>query len=78
MHTIKLNIPDTIYPEIMSLLKNYPNASIVEDNVKPDFIVSSMDEAQKRIEIARESVKKGECIEEKEFWEEMDNHISKL
>lgn len=75
MHTIKLNIPDTIYPEIMTLLKNYPNASIVEDSIKPDFMVSSMNEAKKRIGTARESIKKGEYIEEKKFWEEMDGHI---
>jgi hypothetical protein len=40
MHTIKLNIPDIIYPEIMSLLKKYPNVDIVEDKLSPDFIVS--------------------------------------
>ncbi len=78
MHTIKLNIPDTIYSEIISLLKKYPNASIVEESVKPDFIVSSMDEAKKRIETARSSIQKGEYIEEKQFWEEIDEHITKL
>jgi len=78
MHTIKLNVPDTIYPEIMTLLKNYPNASIIEDSVKPDFIVSNMDEVKKRIETARESIQKGEYIEEKQFWEEIDEHIAKL
>lgn len=78
MHTIKLNIPDISYPEIMSLLKKYPNAFIVEESVKYDFIVSSMDEAKKRIETARSSIQKGEYIEEKQFWEEIDEYIVKL
>lgn len=72
MHTIKLNIPDFIYPEIMSLLKKYPNANIVEDSVNPDFIVSNMDEAKRRVQEARKS---DNFIEEKQFWEEIDKNI---
>lgn len=58
MHTIKLNIPDTIYSEIMLLLKKYPNASIVEESVNPDFIVSSMDEAKKELKLHETQYKK--------------------
>ncbi|MGE4455433.1 MAG: hypothetical protein AB7E13_00685 [Arcobacteraceae bacterium] len=76
MHSIRLNIPDLIYSDLMSFLKKYPNSDsyIVTDEVKPDFIVSSIEEARQRVEEARG----GEFIEEKEFWKEIDEHISKI
>lgn len=75
MHTLKLNIPDIIYPEIISFLNKYPSISIDKNSIIPDFIVSDIDEAKKRVETARNQNK---FIEEKDFWNEIDEHISKI
>ncbi|OHD97694.1 MAG: hypothetical protein A3E21_06670 [Sulfurimonas sp. RIFCSPHIGHO2_12_FULL_36_9] len=80
MHTLKLNVPDSIYVELMSFLKKYPNLNsyIVEDENKPDFTLSSIEEVRKRVEKARASIANGNYIEENQFWSEVDKHINKL
>lgn len=75
MHTLKLTIPDVVYPEIISFLKKYPSVSIDKNSLNADFVVSNLDEAKKRVEMARNQ---NIFIEEKEFWNEIDEHISKI
>ncbi|MDX9814408.1 MAG: hypothetical protein WC144_01515 [Sulfurimonas sp.] len=44
MHTLRLSIPDTIYPEIISFLKRYPTINIDTNNIKEYGIKIVMDE----------------------------------
>ncbi|MDX9813391.1 MAG: hypothetical protein RBS91_01845 [Sulfurimonadaceae bacterium] len=75
MHTLRLSIPDTIYPEIISFLKRYPTINIDRTNQASDFTASNIDEVKSRINRAR---KEKNFIEEERFWEEIDEHISKI
>ena len=78
LHTLKLNVTDSIYADIISLLQKYPNseAYIIQDENESDFILNDKDEAKQRIERARKSIAQGNYIEEDTFWSQMDNHIN--
>ena len=54
LHTLKLNVTDSIYADIISLLQKYPNseAYIIQDENESDFILNNKDEAKQRIERA--------------------------
>lgn len=79
LHTLKLNVTDSIYADIISFLKKYPNseAYIIQDEKESDFILNDKDEAKQRIERARKSISQGNYIEEDTFWSQIDNHINK-
>ncbi len=54
----------------MSFLKKYPNLNfyIVEDENKPDFTLSSIEEVRKRVKKTRASIANGNYIEENQVW----------
>ena len=51
MHTLKLEVNESIYSQVLSFINQFQNSeiSIVEDEVKNDFMVSSIDEVRRRV-----------------------------
>jgi|GEM_PF-1770291 len=76
MHRLTLNISDSSYEDILSLLKSYKeDIEIIEEGVTPDFIVKSLDEAKKRVYNAE---KNGNYTAHEVFCEEIDQFTNSL
>lgn len=58
-------------------LQNLLKLDDIEKSSVPQFIVMDKEEAKKRIDKARQAVKNGEYIEEKQFWEEIEEGNNK-
>jgi hypothetical protein len=72
MHSLRLNVTDSYFPELLSLINNHPSdISIVEETQNPGFIVSSINEVRQRVTIAEE---RGNFSSHNDFW----NNIDKL
>lgn len=77
MHTIKLNIDDSIYTQFLSFVNQFKNneVSIVEDNLKEDFIVSSADEVRARVLKAETNA---QYSSDNDFWNDIDKKIESM
>ena len=74
MHTVKLNIDDSIYTQFLSFINQFQSneVSIIENNVKEDFIVTSAHDVRERILKAELNAN---YISEDMFWDNIDNKI---
>ena len=77
MHTLKLEVNESIYSQVLSFINQFQNSeiSIVEDEVKNDFMVSSIDEVRRRVMSAESN---GNYIDSHTFWSDVDKKIEAL
>ena len=77
MHTLKLEVNESIYSQVLSFINQFQNSeiSIVEDEVKNDFMVSSIDEVRRRVMSAESN---GNYIDSHTFWSDVDKMIEAL
>lgn len=79
MHSLKVNIPDALFPQVVSCLRQFSSSGVEFEEFKDSgFIISNIDEAKERIKEARASIQKGHFIEEDAFWMSVDKHLDAL
>lgn len=79
MHSLKINIPDALFPQVVSYLKQFSSSGVeFEELEDSDFMISSIDEARERVKEARSSIQKGHFVEEDRFWMSVDKHLNTL
>jgi hypothetical protein len=49
MHTIKINISDTLYTDVIAFLHKLPQSELTIEEVEQPFLVNSIAEAKSRI-----------------------------
>lgn len=76
MHSLRLDVPDNLFPQIVSYLNQYSSDELyfVEDS-KPSFVVNTLDDAKERILRAE---KNNTYIEHNDFWNEIDEYTQSL
>ncbi|QOY52501.1 hypothetical protein [Candidatus Sulfurimonas baltica] len=77
MHTMKLQVNETIYSQVLSFINQFQTneLSLVEDTKQEDYIVSSIEEVQKRVFDAESN---GNYISADTFFSDMDKKIEAL
>jgi len=77
MHTMKLEVNESIYSQVLSFINQFQKneVSIVEDTQQQGYIVSSLEEVQKRVFKAESNDK---YISADEFFSDMDKKIEAL
>jgi len=77
MHTMKLQINDSIYSQVLSFINQFKtnDLNIIEDTQQEDYIVSSIEEVQRRVQDAE---KNGNYISADDFFSNMDKRIEAL
>ena len=77
MHSLTLNIDDSVYSQFLSLIKQFKKdeVNIVEDKTQENFVVSSADDVQKRIADAE---KNNNFTSHDNFWSNIDNKLQDL
>lgn len=77
MHTMKLKVNESIYSQVLSFINQFQTSevSIVEDIQQQDYIVSSVEEVQRRVFNAESN---GNYIPADEFFSDMDKKIEAL
>ena len=77
MHTMKLQVNESIYSQVLSFINQFQTNEInlVEDKRQENYIVSSIEEVQRRV-LNAES--KGNYISVNKFFSDMDTKIEKL
>ncbi|WP_457743483.1 hypothetical protein [Sulfurimonas sp.] len=77
MHTIKLQVNDSIYSQVLSFISQFQTneISLVEDRKEEDYIVSSVEEVQKRVFKAEQN---SNFVSVDTFFSDMDKKIEAL
>ncbi|PHQ64918.1 MAG: hypothetical protein COB99_06920 [Sulfurimonas sp.] len=77
MHSLRLDIDNSVYSQFLSFVKQFKKdeVSIVEDKVREDFILSSLEDVQKRITDAE---KNNNFSSHEDFWSEIDSKTQDL
>ena len=77
MHSLRLDVDNSVYAQFLSFVKQFKQdeVSIVEDRVREDFLVSSVEEVQKRVADAEQN---GNFTSHEEFWSEIDKKVKDL
>ena len=77
MHTMKLQINDSIYSQVLSFINQFKtnDLNIIEDTQQEDYVVSSIEEVQRRVQDAE---KNGNYILADDFFSNMDKRIEAL
>ena len=77
MHTMKLEVNESIYSQVLSFINKFQTneLSLVEDTKQEDYIVSSVEEVQRRVLHAEAN---GNYISADEFFSDMDKKIEAL
>lgn len=77
MHTLKLQVNESIYSQVLSFINQFQNNEInlIEDTKQEDYIVSSIKEVQKRVHKAESNAN---YISADKFWADMDKKIEAL
>ncbi len=77
MHTMKLQVNESIYSQVLSFINQFQTneLSLVEDTHEEDYIVSSVEEVQRRVLHAEVN---GNYISADEFFLDMDKKIETL
>ncbi len=77
MHTMKLQVNESIYSQVLSFINQFQASelSLVEDTKQEDYIVSSVEEVQRRVLKAEENAN---YISADEFFSDMDKKIEAL
>ena len=77
MHSLKLNIDDSVYTQFLSFVNKFKDneVSVIEDKVREDFVVSSVDEVRKRVLSAESNA---EYTSSDDFWSDIDKKIEAM
>ncbi len=77
MHTMKLQVNESIYSQVLSFINQFQTneLSLVQDTKHEDYIVSSVEEVQRRVFKAEENAN---YISSDEFFSDMDKKIEAL
>ncbi len=77
MHTLKLQVNESIYTQVLSFINKFQDneISLVEDTKEEAYIVSSKEEVQKRV---LNTEKSGNYVSSSQFWADMDKKIETL
>ena len=77
MHTMKLQVNESIYSQVLSFINQFQTneLSLVEDKKEEDYIVSSVEEVQRRVLNAETN---GNYISADKFFSDMDKKIEAL
>jgi len=77
MHTLKLQVNESTYSQVLSFINKFQNneISLIEDTQQEDYIVSSIEEVQRRVLKAESN---GNYISADKFWTDMDKKIEDL
>jgi hypothetical protein len=77
MHSLRLDIDNSVYSQVLSFVKQFKKneVNIVEDKEKEDFIVSSVEDVQKRVADAE---KNNNFSSHEDFWSDIDNKTKDL
>ena len=74
MHTMKLQVNESIYSQVLSFINKFQTneLNLVEDTKQEDYIVSSVEEVQRRISKAESNAN---YISVDSFFSDMDKKI---
>ena len=77
MHTMKLQVNESIYSQVLSFINQFQTTEInlLEDTKQEDYIVSSVEEVQRRVSKAESN---GNYISVDEFFTDIDKRIEAL
>lgn len=77
MHSLRLDIDNSVYSQFLSFVEQFKKdeVSIVEDKVREDFLVSSVEDVQKRVASAE---KNGSFTSHEDFWSDIDKKVKDL
>lgn len=77
MHSLKLDIDNSVYSQFLSFVKQFKKdeVSIIEDKVMEDFTVSSVEDVQKRIADAE---KNDNFSSHEDFWSDIESKTKDL
>lgn len=77
MHSLRLDVNNSVYSQFLSFVKQFKQSevSIVEDKVREDFVVSSVEDVQKRVASAEQN---NNFTSHEEFWSDIDKKIKDL
>ena len=77
MHTMKLQVNESIYSQVLSFINKFQTneLNLVEDTKQEDYIVSSVEEVQRRISKAESNAN---YISVDNFFSDMDKKIEAL
>ena len=77
MHTMKLQVNESIYSQVLSFINQFQTneLSLVEDTKQENYVISSVEEVQRRIFKAEEN---GNYISSDKFFSDMDKKIEAL
>ena len=77
MHTMKLQVNESIYSQVLSFINKFQTneLNLVEDTKQEDYIVSSIEEVQRRVSKAESN---GNYISADKFFLDMDKKIEAL
>ncbi|OHD98023.1 MAG: hypothetical protein A3E21_02355 [Sulfurimonas sp. RIFCSPHIGHO2_12_FULL_36_9] len=77
MHSLRLDIDNSVYSQFLSFVKQFKQSevSIIEDKVREDFVVSSVEDVQKRVANAEQN---NNFTSHEEFWFDIDKKIKDL
>ena len=74
MHTMKLQVNESIYSQVLSFINQFQTneLNLIEDTTQEDYIVSSVEEVQRRVLKAEENAN---YISADKFFSDMDKKI---
>ena len=77
MHTMKLQVNESIYSQVLSFINQFQTneLNLVEDTKQEDYIVTSVEEVQRRVLNAESN---GNYISVDDFFSDMDKKIEAL
>ena len=77
MHTMKLQVNESIYSQVLSFINQFQTTelNVVEDTKQEDYIVSSIEEVQRRVSKAEAN---GNYISVDKFFTDMDKRIEAI
>jgi len=77
MHSLRLDIDNSVYSQFLSFVKQFKKdeVNIVEDKEREDFIVSSIEDVQKRVADAE---KNNNFSSHEDFWSDIDSKTKDL
>ncbi|WP_415395872.1 hypothetical protein [Sulfurimonas sp. CS5] len=77
MHSLRLDIDNSVYSQVLSFVKQFKKdeVNIVEDNIREDFLTSSIEDVQKRVADAE---KNNNFSSHEDFWSDIDSKTRDL
>ena len=77
MHSLRLDVDNSVYTQFLSYVKKFKanEVNIVEDTLKNDFSVYSVDEIRSRVLKAEQN---SNYAEHDEFWNDIDKKLDNI